>query len=277
MIGAAAAEFWWTLPVVAAAGTGAVIGLRRRARPAAGKRLAYDAARAELAQARQAAAQRRVALKVARADHARLSAERSAVGPAALAHARHGIRQAEKAVRAADAVVRAEKARVSASRAELAVIREPHQYPLARIHARHDEITRRWLEYETDPARRIAFPDMSDARRPLTAAFHGADEEARRLRPGEGEKVTAERYSAYRKAVDALERAFDAAERDARRNAGMADPASDRPDWQETAQHVITLSAEAIGKAADAAASALTDWSRRGRGDGETSDGRADR
>lgn len=260
----AVAEFWWTLPVAAAAGTGAVVALRRRGAAGSGKHLAYDAARAELATARQIAAQRRVELKVARADHARLSAERTAVGPAALAQARHGIRQAEKAVRSADVVVRAEKARVSASRAELAVMREPHQFPLARIRARHEAVTGRWLEYETDPARRIAFPEMSDARQPLTAAFHAADEEARRLRPETGERVTAARYSEYRRAVEALERAFDAAERDARRRAGITDPA-DRPAWQDTAHQVITLSAEAIGKAADAAASALNDWTRRGR------------
>src|SRR5690606_19199498 len=42
---------------------------------------------------------------------------------------------------------------------------------LERLMHAHDEVTARWLDYELDVAKLIAFPAMSDGRQPLTAAF----------------------------------------------------------------------------------------------------------
>src|SRR5690606_21684588 len=54
---------------------------------------------------------------------------------------------------------------------------------LERLFAEHDEITARWLDYELDVAKLIAFPAMSDGRQPLTAAFLRAKKTADQLRP----------------------------------------------------------------------------------------------
>lgn len=54
---------------------------------------------------------------------------------------------------------------------------------VARLFSEHDEITARWLDYELDVAKLIAFPAMSDGRQPLTAAFLRAKKTADALRP----------------------------------------------------------------------------------------------
>lgn len=92
----------------------------------------------------------------------------------------------------------------------------PHQ--LEQLFQTHDAITARWLEYELDVARMIAFPTMSDGRQPLTAAFLRAKKVADRLRPPSADaRLTAEQLAEYREAVTDYEVAFDLAEREARR------------------------------------------------------------
>lgn len=82
----------------------------------------------------------------------------------------------------------------------------------------HDEVTRRWLTYELDVAKLIAFPAMSDGRQPLTAAFLRAKKVADRLRPASARaKIDAASFAEYREAVDDYEVAFEVAEKDARR------------------------------------------------------------
>ncbi|MFS0866089.1 hypothetical protein AB3M83_01985 [Microbacterium sp. 179-B 1A2 NHS] len=81
----------------------------------------------------------------------------------------------------------------------------------------HDEVTKRWLDYELDVAKLIAFPSMSDGREPLTADFLRAKKVADRARPAEGTKPSVETVAAYRAAVTDFEVAFDLAEREARR------------------------------------------------------------
>lgn len=89
---------------------------------------------------------------------------------------------------------------------------------LARLLAEHDEITARWLDYELDVAKLIAFPAMSDGRQPLTAAFLRAKRTADALRPASAEaKVTEQQVSEYLDAVGAYAVAFEIAEKDARR------------------------------------------------------------
>lgn len=89
---------------------------------------------------------------------------------------------------------------------------------LERLFAEHDEITARWLEYELDVAKLIAFPAMSDGRQPLTAAFLRAKKTADALRPASAdEKVSEQQISEYLDAVGNYAVAFEIAEKDARR------------------------------------------------------------
>lgn len=89
---------------------------------------------------------------------------------------------------------------------------------LSRLFAEHDAVTKRWLEYELDVAKMIAFPAMSDGRQPLTAAYLRAKRVADGLRPASPKaKLTHEQFAEYRSAVTDYEVAFDLAERDARR------------------------------------------------------------
>ena len=89
---------------------------------------------------------------------------------------------------------------------------------LARLFATHDGVTARWLDYELDVAKLIAFPAMSDGRQPLTAAFLRAQRIADGLRPASPKvRLTPDQLTEYRNAVADYEVAFDVAERDARR------------------------------------------------------------
>lgn len=89
---------------------------------------------------------------------------------------------------------------------------------LERLFAAHDAVTARWLDYELDVAKLIAFPAMSDGRQPLTAAFLRAKKVADGLRPASPKaRLTREQLAEYRNAVTDFEVAFDVAERDARR------------------------------------------------------------
>ena len=275
MIAVLAVEYWWvTASAVAAGGLGA-FGVHR-ARRRGGRRLAYDAARAELAAARRDATARRNERRAARAELGRRLAERAATKSASIdvSGARREVRQAEKAVKAADANVRAARARVTVARHELSTTTDAAAFPLARVTAAHEEITARWLDYETDPAKLIAYPAMSDVKEPATKAFLDASERARWLRPDGTKAVTPEEFGRYRDAVVELGSAFELAERTAKARAGGIDPAASGSQtlrWQETAQEVLSRSAEALDRAADAAASALAAWNRKDKPDDRSS------
>lgn len=89
---------------------------------------------------------------------------------------------------------------------------------LERLFKEHDEITARWLDYELDVAKLIAFPAMSDGRQPLTAAFLRAKKTADTLRPSSADaKVTEQQITEYLDAVGNYAVAFEIAEKDARR------------------------------------------------------------
>lgn len=93
----------------------------------------------------------------------------------------------------------------------------PHAL-LERLFAEHDEITARWLDYELDVAKLIAYPAMSDGRQPLVAAFLRAKKTADALRPASADSsVTERQVSEYLDAVGAYAVAFEIAEKDARR------------------------------------------------------------
>ncbi|HWS52084.1 MAG TPA: hypothetical protein VN241_13830 [Microbacterium sp.] len=89
---------------------------------------------------------------------------------------------------------------------------------LGKLFAEHDEITARWLDYELDVAKLIAFPAMSDGRQPLTAAFLRAKKTADALRPASADSdVSEQRITEYLDAVGNYAVAFEIAEKDARR------------------------------------------------------------
>jgi hypothetical protein len=89
---------------------------------------------------------------------------------------------------------------------------------LERLFTLHDAVTARWLDYELDVAKMIAFPAMSDGRQQLTAAFLRAKRIADGLRPASAKaRITREQVNEYRDAVADYEVAFDVAEREARR------------------------------------------------------------
>lgn len=243
-----AVEFWWIVPVVIGAGTAGVIGVRMSGRR---RRLAFDAARRELAVARADAVAKTAALRAARARVAQVTAERGAgtASDADLTGAKRHLHDADRSARAAVALVRARRAQLAAARAEMSTPGDP----LDRLRAAHDAVVARWMEYETDPAKAIAFPQMSDARMPATATFLRAQERAALARPAsDARKVTPEQFSEYRAAILEMERAFVEAER---ASGAVSVP---RPAWQDTAQSVIERSVDAIRSATDA-------WTNRRR------------
>ena len=120
----------------------------------------------------------------------------------------------------------------------------PTQPQLEKLFAEHDAVTARWLDYELDVAKLIAFPTISDGRQPLTAAFLRAKKTADRLRPASVKAhVTDDELTAYADAVTDYEVAFDVAEREARR---LKD--SDFTDAErkrlKTAQHLLTVAVD---------------------------------
>jgi hypothetical protein len=122
-----------------------------------------------------------------------------------------------------------------------APMRETQTTQLERLFATHDSVTARWLEYELDVAKIIAFPAMSDGRQPLTAAFLRAKRVADGLRPASAKaKLTKDQLTEYRNAVADYEVAFDVAERDARRikDSSFSEVERKRLD---TAQQLLTV------------------------------------
>lgn len=225
------AEFWWIGPATIGTGTLGWLGLRRERRERR-RRIELDAARHELRTAKRAATSARAAVRVARAELDRLQAER-AIGRASagdVAAARRQLDRATDEVRVASATARSRRAHVVAARAALPAAGDDSRLPVTRVMAAHDEIIARWMTYETDPARLIAFPAMTDARQPATAAFLAADKAARELRPSSPHaRVTPAQFTAYRDAVAAAERAFAVAEAEAWKQARAAGDAPPRP------------------------------------------------
>ena len=119
--------------------------------------------------------------------------------------------------------------------------RETQATQLSRLFATHDAVTARWLEYELDVAKIIAFPAMSDGRQPLTAAFLRAKRIADGLRPASAKaRLTKDQLAEYRNAVADFEVAFDVAERDARRIRDSSFTEAERKRL-ETAKKLLTV------------------------------------
>jgi len=91
---------------------------------------------------------------------------------------------------------------------------------IERILADHDEVDRRWLDFELDVAKLIDYPLVTDMREPLTQAFHRAKRIADGLRPEDPAELRLEgALERYRDAVRDYEVAFEVAVREAKRRA----------------------------------------------------------
>ncbi|WP_460798132.1 hypothetical protein [Microbacterium sp. GXF0217] len=123
-------------------------------------------------------------------------------------------------IKAAQIAARGQAAPVTA-RIPTQIPAQPQVTPnqlVERLFAEHDEITARWLDYELDVAKLIAFPAMSDGRQPLTAAFLRAKKTADALRPASADaKISEQQVGEYLDAVGNYAVAFEVAEKDARR------------------------------------------------------------
>lgn len=122
---------------------------------------------------------------------------------------------------------------------------------LVRLLAAHDDINRRWLEYELDVARIIAFPTMSDGREPLTAAFLRAKKVADGLRPESARvRLDPAALNEYRDAVHDYEVAFEIAEQDARRRRDTGFEPAERKRL-ETAQQLLSVAVDSAATPAE--------------------------
>ncbi len=127
----------------------------------------------------------------------------------------------------------------------------PAQPQLEKLFAAHDAVTARWLDYELDVAKLIAYPTISDGRQPLTAAFLRAKKIADRLRPASPKAhPTDDELAAYTTAVTDYEVAFDIAEREARRlrDADFSDSERKR---LHTAQQLLSVAVDEAATAAE--------------------------
>lgn len=258
-------QWWWVAPAAAGAGTAAVMAVNRRG---PSRRIAYDAARHELQRAKVDATKARADVRVARAEEQRTIAERELgrAGGADVAAARRRVGEAEREARAAASEISVRRAQLRAARASLpaASSKDPADHPLAQLMARHERINAAWLEYETDAAKVLGFPAMSDPRVPTTAAFLEAQQRAQWLRPESNRaRLSPEAFGAYRNAVDAQQRAFERAERAARGGAGAGGEGGGErfggrtlPEWAALASDTLSRSASLVGKAGEHAARA---------------------
>jgi len=214
------ADWWWAAPTAAAIGGAVYAGVTTRRRRA--RRLEVDAARHEERLAYQALVEAKARLRHARSNALAARAEEPSpllgavlpTTPAAI-EARRQLSEAKRAERAASLALRATRTRIKAAQAHYSATSRADPLPIDRLTSAHDAINARWMEYETDPALALAFPQMLDSRHPATLAFFRAQREAGRLRPTQRDRVTPQQYVEYRAAVHELATALEAAERQA--------------------------------------------------------------
>ena len=223
------AVWWWTAPTAVGLGAVGYTGLttgRRRAR-----RLALDAARHEEGTAARMLMAARARTRSAQAQALTAQAQRSSPSPGvpSVSEARRELQRARQEQKSAALELKASRTRVRAERARLHVA-TGDALPLAQLVREHDAVLSRWIEYETDVETALAFPQMTDARHPSTAAFLHAQRDAQWLRPAAPTaRMSPADFVAYRNAVRDLERAFTAAEDDALRASARRGVASGPP------------------------------------------------
>lgn len=125
--------------------------------------------------------------------------------------------------------------------------RHATQSGIDRVLAAHDDVTRRWFEYETDLQTVIDFPMMTNVREPLTADFHRARVVADNLRPDDPAELNDHTtYLEYRDAVNAYRVAFEIAEREAQRRR--------RSDYSPAEQDALARAGKLVAVADDESA-----------------------
>ena len=252
-------DVWWIAPMTVGAGALGWVGLRGQ-RSAGARRLELDAARHDVRKAHEAVTRRRAEVAVAHAELVRTQSERTThrATEREVAAARRALQNARQTARSASAALRARRESLRAARATVPHVgTDPAEFPLARVVAAHNAVLARWMEYETDPAKLIAFPAMSDGRSPVMTAFLREQQQAQWLRPASADsRMTPADFAAYRDAVRRLERAFDSAEYEATRQASgrpAPDSGSDRlGNWADTAQEVLWNAQRAVAWSAEA-------------------------
>lgn len=124
--------------------------------------------------------------------------------------------------------------------------KEAHRRELKRITAQHNRTDERWLSYETDVAKLLDFPMMTDMRDPLTVAFHKARQRADLLRPERPGDILEDRDAQldYRDAVSDYVTAFDIAEAEAIRRR-RSDFSADDQERLSRAQRLLQLAEDA--------------------------------
>ena len=224
--------WWWAAPAAAGAGAATYAGVTARGRRA--RRLELDAARREVAFASRALLAARARVRDAQANvlAARAASRPAALGGAILGtpatiEARRQLLEAKHAQKSAALVLRARRVRVKAFTAQYHASTSSDPLPVERLFAAQDAVVARWMEYETDIAKALAYPQLTDSRQPATLAFLRAYREAQSLRPASArDRIPPERFLAYRDAVRTLEATFEEAERQA--GAAQAPPAAPR-------------------------------------------------
>lgn len=212
--------WWWVAPAALGAGAATYTGLtttRRRAR-----RLELDGARHDEMRAHRAliatralVADAQAGVLTARASSGPSSLSTALIGTPAMVEAKRQLQVAKLAEKSATLALRATRARVKATRVSYLSASGADPLPIERLFASHDAVTARWMAYETDIAKALAYPQLTDANQPATIAFLRRQREAQQLRPAVTDRVTPEQYAAYRAAVAAVADAFDEAERQA--------------------------------------------------------------
>ena len=195
-------SWWWIAPAAAGAGAVTYAGLTTRSRRA--RRLELDAARHEETHAYRALHAAKANVRTAHADV--LSARAHGTAPQAAA-ARYALQSAKQSEKSAALALRASRSRLKAVRSQYSASSARDPLPIDRLYAAHDAINARWLAYETDVDKALAFPQLTDARHPATVAFLRAQRDALAQRPMLRDRVTPEQYARYRAAVQALEAA----------------------------------------------------------------------
>lgn len=119
---------------------------------------------------------------------------------------------------------------------------QSHRRELTKLIAEHDRTDERWFGYETDIAKLLDFPMMTDMRNPLTIAFHKAKRHADLLRPERPDEMVKDRNAQldYRDAVHEYVAAFEVAEAEAIRRR-RSDFSADDQQRLARAQNLLHL------------------------------------
>jgi hypothetical protein len=116
---------------------------------------------------------------------------------------------------------------------------------MTKVLDQHAATDARWLDYETDVAKLLDFPMMTDMRQPLTIEFHRARSRADLLRPATRDDLMGDRVAQldYRDAVHEYVAAFGVAETEAIRRR-RSDFSSDDQQRLERAKQLLKMASD---------------------------------